>query len=175
MLSPACPADHLRPHSGPGSSSILLGAPNNFEVRLIPEHFRTLVLGRLRLPLLVVEARCECGMLLDSLGRHRAACPRSGRLRRRAMAPEKALARVCREAGATVRCTDAYQDIEHPILCLSWNQEIVYCTCGQFLVESEFRKKFDKLRLDALYPALRDQERALPWCSECVEEMLQKS
>ena len=106
VLSLACPADqaHLRSHSGPGSSSILLGAPTNFEFRLIPEHFRTLVLERLRLPLSVVEARCECGMLLDSLGRHRAACPRSGRLRRRAMAPEKTLARVCREAGATVRC-----------------------------------------------------------------------
>ena len=62
------------------------------------------MLERLRLPLLVVEARCVCGMLLDSLGRHIAACPRSGRLRRRAVAPEKTLARVCREAGATVRC-----------------------------------------------------------------------
>ena len=77
VLSLARPVDqaHLRSHSGPGSSSILLGAPTNFEFRLIPEHFRTLVLERLRLPLSVVEARCECGMLLDSLGRHRAACP----------------------------------------------------------------------------------------------------
>ena len=43
VLSLACPADqaHLRSHSGPGSSSILLGAPTNFEFRLIPEHFRT--------------------------------------------------------------------------------------------------------------------------------------
>ena len=31
-----------------------------------------------------------------------------------------------------------------------WNQGIVYCTCGQFLVDSESRRKFDKLRLDAL-------------------------
>ena len=31
-----------------------------------------------------------------------------------------------------------------------WNQGIVYCTCGQFLVESESRIKFNKLRLDAL-------------------------
>ena len=36
-------------------------------------------------------------------------------------------------------------------LCLLyWNQGIVYCTCGQFLVESESRKKCNKLRLDAL-------------------------
>ena len=33
---------------------------------------------------------------------------------------------------------------------LYWNQGIVYCTCGQFLVESESRRKFYKLRLDAL-------------------------
>ena len=33
---------------------------------------------------------------------------------------------------------------------LSWNQSIVYCTCGQLLVDSESRRKFDKLRLDAL-------------------------
>ena len=36
----------------------------------------------------------------------------------------------------------------HCLLC--WNQGIVHCTCGQFLVESESRRKFNKLRLDAL-------------------------
>ena len=34
---------------------------------------------------------------------------------------------------------------------LHWNQGIVYCTCGQFLVESESRRKFNKLRLYALF------------------------
>ena len=33
---------------------------------------------------------------------------------------------------------------------LYWNQGIIYCTCGQCLVESESRRKFNKLRLDAL-------------------------
>ena len=33
---------------------------------------------------------------------------------------------------------------------LYWNQGIIYCTCGQFLVESESRRKVHKLRLDAL-------------------------
>ena len=33
---------------------------------------------------------------------------------------------------------------------LYWNQGVIYCTCGQFLVESESSQKFDKLRLDAL-------------------------
>ena len=31
-----------------------------------------------------------------------------------------------------------------------WNQGIVYCTCGQCLIDSESRRKFNKLRLDAL-------------------------
>ena len=33
---------------------------------------------------------------------------------------------------------------------LQWNQGVIYCTCGHFLVESESSKKFHKLRLDAL-------------------------
>ena len=68
-----------------------------------PELVRTLVLERLRLPLAVADVVCECGAPLDSRGRHRAACAQSGRLRTRAVAPERTLARVCREAGATVR------------------------------------------------------------------------
>ena len=31
-----------------------------------------------------------------------------------------------------------------------WNQGIVYCSCGQCLIDSESRRKFNKLRLDAL-------------------------
>ena len=34
--------------------------------------------------------------------------------------------------------------------CLLWNQGIVYCTCGQCLIDCESRRKFNKLRLDAL-------------------------
>ena len=49
---------------------------------------------------------------------------------------------------------------------LYWNQGVIYCTCGHFLVESESRRKFNKLRLDALsIPHLRDQEGASSWCS----------
>ena len=33
---------------------------------------------------------------------------------------------------------------------LYWNEGIVYCTCGQFLVDSESRRKVHKLRLDAV-------------------------
>ena len=48
---------------------------------------------------------------------------------------------------------------------LYWNQGVIYCTCGHLLVESESSQKIHKLRLDALYPALRNQEGATPWCS----------
>ena len=33
---------------------------------------------------------------------------------------------------------------------LYWHQGVIYCTCGQFLVESESRRKLNKPRLDAL-------------------------
>ena len=33
---------------------------------------------------------------------------------------------------------------------LHWNQGVIYCTCAHFLVESESRTQFNKLRLDAL-------------------------
>ena len=33
---------------------------------------------------------------------------------------------------------------------LNWNQGVTYCTCGQRLIDSESRRKFNKLRLDAL-------------------------
>ena len=33
---------------------------------------------------------------------------------------------------------------------LYWNQGIVYCTCGQCLIYSESRRKFNRLRLDAV-------------------------
>ena len=33
---------------------------------------------------------------------------------------------------------------------LNWNQGVIHCTCGQFLVESESSQNFNKLRLDAL-------------------------
>ena len=33
---------------------------------------------------------------------------------------------------------------------LYWNQGVIYCTCGHFLVDSESRRTFNKLSLDAL-------------------------
>ena len=105
VLRQSCPSSqaHLRSHSRAGSSNVLHGCPTSPEFTVAPELFRTLILERLRLPLAVVDVVCECGAPVDSRGRHRAACPHSGRLRTRAVAPEKTLARINREAGATVR------------------------------------------------------------------------
>ena len=76
----------------------------------------------------------------------------------------------------------------HCLLC--WNQGIVCCTCGQFLVDSESRRKLYKLRLDALsipncvikngrsHGARHGQNRRterVPKSMECVEKMLQES
>ena len=101
VLAQSCPSHqtHLRSHSGSGCSHVFCGCPTQLEFRINPDLFRVLILERLRVPLPVTEARCECGAVLDC----RAACPQSGRLRTRALAPERTLARVCREAGASVR------------------------------------------------------------------------
>ena len=47
--------------------------------------------------------------------------------------------------------------------CLLWNQGIVYCTCGQCFRCSEYWRKFNKRRLYAHYPELRDEERGLKY------------
>ena len=106
VLAQSCPSHqaHLRSHSGNGCSHVFCGCPTQPEFRINPDLFRVLILERLRVPFPVTEARCECGAVFDCKGRHRAACPHSGRLRTRALAPERTLARVCREAGALVRC-----------------------------------------------------------------------
>ena len=101
VLAQSCAADqaHLRSHSGPCASLVLCGCPTSPEFEVKPHIFRTVVLERLRLPLMITEARCECRRALDVRGQHRAACPQSGRLRSRAVPTERTLARVCREAG----------------------------------------------------------------------------
>ena len=47
-------------------------------------------------------------------------------------------------------CAKLYQKYNVSHCLLYWNQGIVYCTCGQCLINSESRRKFNKLRLDAL-------------------------
>ena len=75
ILGKSCATDqaHLRSHAGVGASDVLHGAPTGPEFKVEPNLFRTFVLERLRLPLPVTEAFCECGSPLDVWGRHRAA------------------------------------------------------------------------------------------------------
>ena len=78
-------------------------APQNQSSQFEPELFRTVILG-------VVDAVCECG------GPHRHQGTPQGRLstfrlRTRAVAPERTLARICREAGATVRSNIKLRDM----------------------------------------------------------------
>ena len=75
---------------------------------------RALLLRRLRLLLALSSAKCRCGRPHDVLGDHRASCPRSGALRARAGALERAAARVCREAGATVSTHMLLRDLNVP-------------------------------------------------------------
>ena len=117
VLAQSCAADqaHLRSHSGAGSSDVLCGCPTGPEFKILPMLFKTIVCERLRLPLQLTESRCECGAALDKCGRHRGACPRSGRLKSRATAPERTLARLCREAGGTVRTHVKLRDLNTSI------------------------------------------------------------
>ena len=77
-----------------------------------PYLFRVLLLERLNLPLPITEAVCNgCHEPLDAHGRHRAACTRSGRVRKRATPTERMLARICREAGARVKYNAFLRDM----------------------------------------------------------------
>ena len=50
---------------GPGASDVLCGCPSKPEFRIKGGLFRIPILERLRLPLQVAEAVCECGDDLD--------------------------------------------------------------------------------------------------------------
>ena len=70
---------------GHNAGVVLSHAPTTPEYTVPPHLFRVLLLERLGLPLPVTEARCTgCHEPLDPTGRHFAACPRIGRLRKRA-------------------------------------------------------------------------------------------
>ena len=56
------------------------------------------------------------------------------------------------------RVVRAIPNVQCSECLLYWNQGIVCCICGHLLVESESRRKFNKLRLDAL-------SKGRPWCS----------
>ena len=82
----------VRSQSGPGAGVAFSASPSSMLTRIEAPLFRVLVQRRLRLPLPLSQRICGCGLSIDPLGHHRAAC----------FALESALARVCREAGGRV-------------------------------------------------------------------------
>ena len=87
-------------------------SPRLRRLGLTPSVFRVLLLRRLWQPLPPSSRFCRCGLLLDPLGHHRAACGGAGVLGRRAFALESAAARVCREAGARVTTNVMVRDLD---------------------------------------------------------------
>ena len=88
--------------AGTHASRAITAFPTAIEFRFENPLFRILLLRRLRLPLPPTAHTCSCRRPLDALGDHRAACAQAGVLRSRAVPLERALARICREAGARV-------------------------------------------------------------------------
>ena len=67
-----------RSQHGPLASAVLTAVPTSRMTRIEAQHFRLLLLRRLRLPLPLTSRTCRCGRLLDSFGHHRAACSGAG-------------------------------------------------------------------------------------------------
>ena len=104
-------ASSAAPQAGPYAARIFTARPTSPELTLESPLFRALLLRRLRLPLPLTAARCRCRQPHDAFGDHLAACPRSGVLRSRGGPLERAAARVCREAGATVAMHALVRDL----------------------------------------------------------------
>ena len=83
-----------------------------------------LLLRRLRLALPLTPRLCACRRLLDPLGDHRAACATSGALASRALPLERAVARVCQEAGARVARNVRLADMNLPVPAASRGPEL---------------------------------------------------
>ena len=103
---------HLGSHSGRNAGAALAFAATGAEYTIVRHLFRVLVLERLHLPLPITEALCNgCGDPLDTHGHHRAACTRTGRVKKRATPTERVLVRIFREAGARVRFNAFLRDM----------------------------------------------------------------
>ena len=92
----------LLSQAGPQVGRALHVLPTGAELRLPSDRLRIVLLRRLRMPLPAAARACRCGRPADALGDRVTACPTSGVLRTRAVPLERAVARVCREAGGRV-------------------------------------------------------------------------
>eukprot|EP00438_Fugacium_kawagutii_P035997 Skav228963 [mRNA] locus=scaffold671:28044:28988:+ [translate_table: standard] len=110
--------------SGPHASLAFTTIPFGPEFTYPSHIFRILLLRRLRLPLPLAARTCRCRRTLDFIGDHRAACARSGVLRNRGGALERAAARVCREAGARVTTHTLLSELNVPTVDRMDNRRI---------------------------------------------------
>ena len=96
---------------------MLTTLPTAPEFRIDNALFRIILLRRLRMQLPHGPARCRCRRAMDTYGDHRAACPHAGVLKPRGIPLEKAVARICREAGARVQHNVMLADmnLDHPV------------------------------------------------------------
>ena len=104
----------LASQSGPYASRAFTTIPYSDDLSFPSHLFRILLLRRLRVPLPLTERSRRCRRVLDPLGNLRAACPRSGVLRGRGRALERAAARNCREAGTRVTTNTLLTDLNIP-------------------------------------------------------------
>ena len=100
----------LRSQGGPLAGIPFTCFPTSPQARFDSSVFRVLLLRRIWQPLPPSSRFCRCGLLLDPLGHHRAACGGAGVLGRRGL--ESAAARVCREAGARVTTNVMVRDLD---------------------------------------------------------------
>ena len=107
----------LDSQSGPFSGRAFTSIPYTPDATYPGPLFRLLLLRRLRLPLPLSDRIRRCRRIVDPLGDHRSACPRTGVLRSHGGPLEIAAARVCREAGARVTMHTRITDLNIPAPC----------------------------------------------------------
>ena len=100
-----------------------------------PQRFQIALRRRLRLPLLVADRRCGttgpgCGLALDARGDHRASCPRTGLLARRAGPVERAWFRVAQESRARVVHKQLLRDTNVAPLPVGDRRQLDMVVCG---------------------------------------------
>ena len=94
----------LRSQAGPHAGVWLAAIPTHPATTLPPNLMHLALRRRMRLPLPLTRARCGgdgapgCGAVVDNLGDHVLACPRTGLLARRGFVLERAWIHVVREA-----------------------------------------------------------------------------
>ena len=105
-MRPSCSSPEqalLRSQGGRNCARALTAVPWDPSVTSRSERFHVTLCRRLRLPLFLLRSHCEgCGHKLDVYGDHYCACMSSGRVQARSKPPERAWARVLREAGGSV-------------------------------------------------------------------------